>query len=556
MVLSVVVAAAVLGRPVAAQEASAAMRYFPSSGARVVLENSDGTDTVAEYYSTFGARIVQSAPYAFGHGVEGYDEVASTTWARIVEVTAEADGRVSRRRSRMLAVKPGGFDVRVDAGARDFRAFEPGLPVLPAGVRDGQEWTAAGTATLGSGRTATGRQPYAATFKATAQDGGCMAISTELTIGRASPTREVNAWCPGRGIIVTAAGQLTSRLVTRAPRWQSAARLTTTAPPVLTGHWNFVRRELSVAPIALYATVRPVVLPGSVVVYVNTPGGDLVAHGWSDGATDPRWSVHPGGQVTSALAVGKVIVAATTERTVVAYGAEGEFLWQSRIPDVSAVPLVRFGNLTVVAGLDGTVTAFDAQTGRVAWTVRVPTEIRQPMVVDDTLTVVDQAGNLMSVDPTGTVQYEFEVDPPEVFGVADGVAVVASRGDSYVRGYRLSDGAQLWRVQLSGNRRSVTGFGSTVVIGRQDDVLGLGAADGSQRWARPITPIRVLARGDRLVVADRTTLRLLDASGAEVAAYRTEEQDLSFGSGVFLAADSGDLFCFFGSTAYRWESGA
>lgn len=62
---------------------------------------------------------------------------------------------------------------------------------------------------------------------------------------------------------------------------------------------------------------------------------------------------------------------------------------------------------------------------------------------------------------------------------------------------------------------------------------------------------RVLARGDRLVVADRTTLRLLDAAGAEVATCRTEEQDLSFGAGVFLAAESGDLFCFFGSAACR-----
>ena len=42
-----VAASAVVGRPVTAQEASVAMRYFPATGNRVVLENSDGTDTVA-----------------------------------------------------------------------------------------------------------------------------------------------------------------------------------------------------------------------------------------------------------------------------------------------------------------------------------------------------------------------------------------------------------------------------------------------------------------------------------------------------------------------------
>lgn len=551
--LGVVAASAVVGRPVTAQEASVAMRYFPASGNRVVLENSDGTDTVAEYYSAFGGQVVQSAPYAFGHGVESFQELTTKSWARIVEVTADANGRVSRRRSRMLAVEPGGLQLRVDAGTRDFQAFSPGLPVLPAGVSDGQEWTAAGTVTLGTERKTSGRQPYAATFKAAAQDTGCIVITTQVTIGRAAPTREVTGWCPGRGAIATATGDVTSKAVTRAPRWQSVDRVAAPAPAVLTAEWSFTRRDLSVAPIALYATVRPVVLPGPVVVYVNTPGGDLVARGWSDGPTDPRWTAHPGGQVTSATAVGRVVVAATTERTVVAYGAEGEFLWQARVSDVSAVPIVRFGRLAVLAGLDGIVTAFDAQTGKVAWTARTPTEIRQPIVVGETLTVLDQAGNLISLDAAGTARAAFETDAPETFGVAEGVVVVASRADSYVRGYRLADGEQLWRVQLAGNRRSITGLGSTVIIGRQDELLSLGAADGVQQWAKPIAAARVLAQGDRLVVADRTTVRLLAGSGTELAAYRTQEDDLSFGAGVFLVGDSGDFFCFFGKFAYRRE---
>ncbi len=554
VVFGVITAAAVTGRPVTAAEASAAMRFFPASGTRVVLENSDGTDTVAEYYSTFGAQIAQSAPAAFSYGIKDAEEVTTSSWARIVEVTADASGRVSRRRSRMLSIQPTGLELRADAGARDFQAFEPGLPVLPAVVQDGQEWTAAGTATLGSGRKASGRQPYAATFKATAQDAGCLSISMELTIGRETATREVNTWCPGRGVIATVAGTMTSGQVTRVPRWQAAGRVTADTPPALTDSWSFTRRDLNVAPVALYATVRPVVLPGSVVVYVNTPGGDLVARGWSDGETDPRWSAHPGGQITSAIAIGKIVVAATTERTVVAYGAEGEFLWQAEVDDVSAVPVARFGTLAVLAGLDGTVTAFDAATGRVAWTAQLPTEIRQPMVVGATLTVLDQTGNLLSLDATGAVRSEFETEAPEAFGVADGIAVVASRADSYVRGYRLSDGERLWRVQLTGTRRSITGAGSLAIVARQDELVSLRAADGVQQWARPITPVRVLAQGDRLVVADRTAIRLLDTSGREVASYRTQESDLSFGAGVFLVPDSGDFFCFIGTVAYRREA--
>ena len=77
-------------------------------------------------------------------------------------------------------------DPDLDVTGDDFVAFDPGLPVLPAQVRDGQEWTAAGTATIGKGATSSGRQPYAATMSARALDDGCVAISTELTV---RPTR-------------------------------------------------------------------------------------------------------------------------------------------------------------------------------------------------------------------------------------------------------------------------------------------------------------------------------------------------------------------------------
>ena len=211
--------------------------------------------------------------------------------------------------------------------------------------------------------------------------------------------------------------------------------------------------------------------------------------------------------------------------------------------------------LAVVAGLDGTVTAFQAETGVVAWTAQPPTEIRRPMVTDGaTLTVLDQAGNLLTLGPDGVPLHEFETVPPEVFAVADGVAVVASRGDSYIRGYRLADGEQLWRIQQSGVKRSMDAFGTTVVVGTMDSLFSLRAADGARVWTKALTPVQVAVQGDRLLVADRTTLRLLDGNAAELGAYVTQEEDLSFGAGTFLVAGTGELFCFFGQAAYRQES--
>ncbi|MFT4294580.1 MAG: PQQ-binding-like beta-propeller repeat protein [Micropruina sp.] len=555
VVLGIVVAAANLGRPVSARDASAAMSYLPASDDRVVLQNSDGTDTVAEYYSTFGAQVWQSGPVAFGYGTD-YDELTAKSWVRIAEFTAGADGKVRARRSRLLAAEPTGLNLRADVSDNDFVAFEPGLPVLPAGVRDGQRWTAAGTATLGSGNTASGRKPYAATMSARALNDGCVAIGTELTVGDdATPARTSETWCPGRGIVGTEQSGRTAAAVPRAPRWQSLGRVLPYAPPDLSGGWNFVRKDLKVPPLALYATVRPVLLPGPVVVYVNSPGGDLVARGWSDPATAPRWNAHPGGQITSVEAIGRVVVAVTTQRRVVAYGDQGEFLWQAALGDASAVPIARFAGLAVVAGLDGVVTAYQAETGAIAWTAQTPTEIRRPMVTDGgTLTVLDQAGNLLTLGPDGVPLHEFSTDPPELFAVADGVAVVASRGDNYLRGYRLTDGEQLWRIQQPGGRRSMHAFGTTVALGTTDSLIGLRAADGVRSWSAPLNAVQVAVQGDRLLVADRTTLHLLDGAGTELARYVTQEQDLSFGAGTFLVAGAGELFCFFGPSAYRRET--
>ncbi len=555
MALSIVLAAANLGRPVSSRDASAAMSYLPSAGGRTVLQNSDGTDTAIEYYSTFGAQVWQSGPAAFGYGAD-YDELITKSWVRITEVTADAAGKVGTRRNRLLAAESTGLSLRADVTGDDFVAFDPGLPVLPAQVRDGQEWTAAGTATIGKGATSSGRQPYAATMSARALDDGCVAISTELTVGGdATPARESETWCPGRGIVANQQPVRTGNAVTRPPRWQAVGRVTAHLPADLGGGWTFTRKELKSPPQFLYATVRPVVLPGPVVVYVNTPGGDLVARGWSDPATSPRWFARPGGQVTSVEAIGRVVVATTTERSVVAYGDQGEFLWQAALGDVSATPITRFGGLAVVAGLDGTVTAFQAETGVVAWTAQTPTEIRRPMVTDGaTLTVLDQAGNLLTLGPDGAPLHEFETVPPEVFAVADGVAVVASRGDSYIRGYRLADGEQLWRIQQSGVKRSMDAFGTTVVVGTMDSLFSLRATDGARVWTKALTPVQVAVQGDRLLVADRTTLRLLDGNAAELGAYVTQEEDLSFGAGTFLVAGTGELFCFFGQAAYRRES--
>lgn len=309
--------------------------------------------------------------------------------------------------------------------------------------------------------------------------------------------------------------------------------------------------------MAITPRVAPVVLPGPVVVYANNIGADLVARGWSDGVTDARWAAHPGGSITALLAIGRVVIAATTERALVAYGAQGEFLWQASLSDASEVPLtslVQLGTLVVVASLDGRVRAFDAETGALAWEQRLPNEVRLPMQVGAAgVTVLDQAGNLRTFGADGAVLHELEADPPESYGIVGDLVVVASRMDAIVRGYRISDGSLAWRTPVAGARNAIDAVGDVAVIRQSDNLLALRATDGGIAWSTPMRATTSAVRGATLLVADRTTLHQLDATGRSLGSWPTQEADLDNSSALGIIQTSTDVFLLYGSVAYRWE---
>lgn len=551
-------APAALGRPDLAT-ASAAMAYLPPSGSRVVLQGSDGTDTVDEYFTTVGLSATQSGPVALGYAASGIDEFRTTNWVRVTEVTADAQARIAERSTQLFAAVPSGLELRVAAWERNFVVFRPALPVLPAGVSDGQTWTAAGTASIGTISSITGAEPYAARFSAKAAESGCIVITASLSVGAGnSPTTSdsTTTWCRDRGMTATVADGRTATAVARAPIWRQLDRTAPVRPATVSASGSLTRQDMNgLAPMAITPQgVAPVSLPGPVLVFANNIGNDLVARGWSDGPANARWAAHPGGVITGLLVVGKVVVATTTLRQVVAYGEQGEFLWQADLDDVSRGTLAGFGNLVVVAGLDGSVTAFDAGTGAVAWWRSTPNEIRQPLVVDARgVTVLDEAGNLRTFGTDGSVIHELEITPPESFAVHGEVAVVAARADGFVRAYRLADGTQQWRVAVPGFRNALHAVGDVVLVEQADDLLALRAADGTQAWSKPltITGIRPLD-SDRFVVSDRSTLHLMDARGSALASWPTQEADLDSGSQTFLTTGGGELLLFYGRIAYRW----
>lgn len=563
-VLALIVGAAVTGRPPAAAAASAAMAYVPPSGTRVLLQGSDGTDTVDEYVSRVGIPVVQSGPVAVGYAADpATEDLGSMTWVRVNELTADAQGRVSDRSTQVFAAQPSGLELRVAAFATSFLAFRPGLPVLPARVRAGDTWRAQGRAIIGDATTATGTQPYAAEFRATDAGTGCVAVAATLRVGSGTnPVTSTSSttWCAGRGMTAGSDSARSTVAVDRAPVWQRLGRAVDdrVARVAPSGTWE--RRDLAgPPPISISSRVPPVALPdaagaGPVLVFANL-GDDLIARGWNDGPTNARWFATPGGSVSGLLAVGRVVIATTTQRRVVAYGAQGEFLWQAELGDVNKAPPVRLGTQVVVAGLDGSVTAFDAETGAVAWRGSTPTEIVLPPVADrHGVTVVDQAGNLRTYAPDGTVVHSIEVQPPESFTVMDGLAVVAARSDAVVRGYQLRDGIVVWRTPVVGARVSMVPLGALVLICRRDALVALRASDGAPAWTRPMVPTTLAALdANSALVSDRTSLYLLDGTGAVRATWVTQQADLDASPQPVLSLQTGEALLVQGTVGYRWR---
>ena len=533
------------------------MAYLPPSGTRVVLQTSDGKDEVDEYYTTVGMAFSQSGPSALGYGIESVEEAQTTTWLRVFVTIADAAGTVAERQTQLYAVKPTGLELRVAAWPDRFLMFKPGLLMLPAGVQPGHTWSVAGTAGLGSGAAVTLESPMSASFSATAAGDGCVVVAGDLSVGSGTAavrSRSSMTWCQGRGAVAGSDSTRTVTAVQRPPVWGSAFQPSERGPlpdPVAGGRLEG-RDMTGLPPMALAAGLPPVVLPGRVLVYPNQLNGDLVARGWADGQVNARWAAHPGGTVTGLLAVDRVVIASTSERRLVAYGDQGQYLWQATLPDAAEADPVRFGRLVVVGGLDGTVSAYDAATGTLAWRTHTPNEIRQPPVVTDSgVTVLDQAGNLLTLAADGSTLASFSTEPPESFTVRDGLVVVAGRTDGVVRAYRLPDGSIAWRTPVLGARNSLTPVGGVIVVQQNDNLRALRTTDGTDAWSKSLRPTALAALGDSLVVSDVSSVYRLGADGSTLATWPTDATNLDE-SFTGLDVGTSDLFLLHNNQAYLW----
>ncbi len=520
-------ATSTIGAP-AASPATGAARWLPPDGTRFAFAAGE------EAYATEWARpsllsLMQSNSPTF------------STWAGITDMpwdeasylrvaSHQLDARASAEvtgEDLWVIDDRGGWTVAESASGTLDTIWEPGRLDLPADLAAGNTWTSEGAVAFRTPDQEWSSTDYRADYRAQAPTDpgerlrGCVVVAMTIVINQQELPSE-RTWCPGSGVIASHDGE---------NAWQPSdalPRLSPVDPPAF--DWSRadelqftdrVHSQPGAGITSLSPISAPAVLPDGSLVFANQVVPDLIA---LDSAEDPppvRWVARPGGTLTSTASFAGITVVTNGRRELVAYGPEGQWLWQARLTDLTRVPPVRFGaDTVVVVTLDGGVTGYDLVTGEERWRATMGTEIRRtPLAAGDRLLVADAGGALSSFDRQGNEQWTVDAGRVAALAVSDGPApvVAVGRSDSYVvRGYSLADGSQVWRSRIKQDAHGLVSLGDRFVLRDDDYLLGIDAASGAELWAQPLRSRTAIGGGERVLVLTGKSLLLLDADGRQV----------------------------------------
>lgn len=231
-----------------------------------------------------------------------------------------------------------------------------------------------------------------------------------------------------------------------------------------------------------------------------------------DGPTQV-WAARAGRRLTGRVVLHDGhIYGAGVDRKVYALDLEtGETLWSSRLSGLVAGGVLVAGDTLYVASSrpEGRVYALDRGTGRRIWRAKTGPVAAPLAMVDGTLLVSSQRGQLLGLAPAdGSVRWRRRMGMVRVAPVSVGEgAVVLAAVDSLYR-VRASDGSVTHRVRSPGSVVSPwLAHRGLLVAGTTDSqVVAVSPADLAIRWrARVDAPVlgSPAALGDTLYVASR-----------------------------------------------------
>lgn len=436
-------------------------------------------------------------------------------------------------------------------------AYRPGLTELPAGAVIGSTWRDQGTAGDGLRYTSDFRAEAPAGHPAGClQTSG--RISYADTTGTEREVRRVRrVWCPGRGIvesaeIITAAGVERTETV-RAGDWPATDPVPVAdAEPAWTdpARWRPVERTpVSVSPrfgraalTGVPAALPPVITASGRLVRPGQTGQDLVVFAPDGDAVRSVLRLHPGGSITSLAAFGRMIIVTTSLRQVIGYTDDGLRRWQRDLPEVAEGTPVRIDPddaddpRIAVATIDGTVLALRLRTGEELWKGTAGAQVFEPAApAGDVLVLGGDDGKLTAL---AVADGKKRWSVPGVAGVPQVVgSTVITAGDGVIEGRHLADGRTRWRVPYAGTLSETTVAGDRLIVATRVGTTILDETGAIRARLRPLAGVAGVGAQWAGWSTDR--LMIMDADGTELAGWPLPAETWGSGSRMALITPSG-----------------
>lgn len=557
--IGLLTATAVLGAP-AAPPITGAARWLPADGTRLAFSSADGTHAV---------EWSRPAP----HSLMQLNSPTFTTWAGITEAdwTLASYLRVtSQRLDDQAAVQATGEELWLldDTGARTIAEslsdtidtiWEPGRLDLPAELAAGSAWSSDGEMAFRQPGADWRSTAYHAAYRAeqpsddAERTRGCLVVAMTLTINQQELPSQ-RTWCPEAGVIASQDSESSWSLTTALPPLPLAE------PPVF--DWSrageleftdFGHSLLGTGYTNLSAIAAPGLLPNGAVAVANRIMPDLIALDPDEDPPPVRWAARPGGTLAAAAGFGGVTVVTTSRRALVAYGPDGQWLWETPLSDLTRVaPVLAGADTVVVVTLDGAVTGFDLATGSQRWRAGMGTEIRRaPVVAGERILVADAGGALSCFDLAGKELWTIDAGRATALAVSAGPEplVAVGRSDSMVvRGYALADGGEVWHRRILQDARELVSLGDRFVLRDDDQLVGIDAATGAPLWETALRSERAAGGGSHVLLLTPDALLLLDRDGRQLREWPHQLGDVERADSYL--ATSGDAVIAWGPTGF------
>ncbi|MBX9816939.1 MAG: outer membrane protein assembly factor BamB [Burkholderiaceae bacterium] len=164
------------------------------------------------------------------------------------------------------------------------------------------------------------------------------------------------------------------------------------------------------------------------------------------------------------------------------------------------------GAQVLLASANGTVTALQGETGRVAWQLDVGAPLVSGVGGDgQTFAVVSESGELITLSSDKVLWRQRLGAVSLTTPLVAGARIFTLSADRTVTAFDAASGQRLWQLQRSsdplvlGQAGVLMAVGDTLVVGVAGRLLGLNPLNGASRWEVPVAVSRGTNEVERLV---------------------------------------------------------